>query len=92
MALNKKITDENGTYSAYHKISSISLDSTDESMNLTIIVKSFLNKKYREKNSPVRLSSYTFEIPSDEDNNVGIRALGYNKLKTLELFKDAEDC
>lgn len=94
MALKKEIIQENGISTTYHKISLINLrTNNDETENtLVISVESFLNEEYRNKNQSIFSTGYIFNIQPDEDINVGIRALGYQKLKELEVFDSAEDC
>lgn len=92
MALKKEIVQENGVAANYHKISLINLHTSDDSNRLIVTVESFLNEDYREKNCSVLSTNYMFTIQSDEDVDIGIRSLGYQKLKELEIFNDAEDC
>lgn len=92
MAISKEIIKENGIVSNYHKISSITLSTFDDDNRLTILIDSFFNKEYRNKNCAIDNMSYVFSIKNSEDENLSIRALGYKKLKELEIFKDAVDC
>ncbi len=92
MALNKEIIKENGIVMNYHKISSINLHTTDTESRLIVTVESFLNKDFREKNCSILSTNHIFTIQSNEDTDIGIRTLGYQKLKELEIFNDAEDC
>lgn len=93
MALNKEIIQENGIQANYHKISRISLAVDEQGItSLFIIVDSFLNKEYREKNLPIASDSYNLTLTSGEDASIGIRSLGYQKLKELDNFIGSEDC
>lgn len=92
MALKKEIILNNGTQTSYHKISSINLTTRENENMLMIVVDSFMNEEYREKNFPIQSNNYMFEIATDEDVGISIRKLGYKKLKTLETFSNAEDC
>ena len=92
MALKKEIIQENGISTNYHKISLINLNTKDNDNALIVTVESFLNEEYRKKNCSILSTNYIFNIQQDEDINVGIRALGYQKLKELDIFIDAEDC
>ena len=93
MALNKEIIQENGIQANYHKISRIALTIDEQGIaNLLIVVDSFLNKEYREKNRPIFSDCYSLTLASGEDASIGIRSLGYQKLKELDNFIGSEDC
>lgn len=99
MALNKIITQENGIATSYHKVTRVTfIDSNGEypseehiPLKLQVNVTSFLNKDYRETGHSISSDIYLFSV-TDEEETLGIRKLAYDKLKTLEVFADAEDC
>lgn len=91
MALEKLITKK-GIEAGYHKITSANLSCKNDKVNLMIGLTSYVDEAYREKQSPVGSNFYNFVLENEEDFNVGIRELGYSKLKTLKEFEDAKDC
>lgn len=99
MALNKTLIQDNGITTSYHKVTRATfIDSNGEHpseeyvpLRLQVNVTSFLNEEYREAGHSITSNIYSFNITSEEET-AGIRKLAYNKLKTLEIFADAEDC
>ena len=97
MALKKDITLENGIVLNYHRVVSVNSITNNSSI---IEVASYINEKQREKEKE------WYETNSQEDMNVFIDTKIYSKeydkelnvdsaydyLKTLDEFKDAEDC
>lgn len=102
MALNKSITQTNGITTEYHKITSVNLvdrngrfpvsDEQELPLQIDVALTSFLNKEYRETGHSINTSVYNFHITQEEEESMGIRKLAYAKIKTLEIFADAEDC
>ena len=60
---------------------------------LKVKLLSYVNKDYRDSSSTKNASSkdFYFEITPEESNS-NLREVAYDKLKTIEEFKDAEDC
>lgn len=83
MAIIKDTELENGikVYGAYLRVENISLDKTDISFNI---------RKYVDKNKSFFSEDYLTCPYNIEGENPFIQA--YEYLKTLEEFKDAEDC
>lgn len=61
---------------------------------LTVEVKSYISEDYRRisEGNAIFGTSYSFKIELSEIDNVNVFNLAYNKLKTTEKFKLAEDC
>jgi len=91
MALNKKITLENGCEVNYHRISSINLYLIDET-RVQVMIESYVNQDYRKLEQPVTSNCYSINITTAEEESTGIRTLMYTKLKELESWSDALDC
>ena len=97
MALKKDITLDNGIVLNYHRVVSVN-NITNTSSNIEVA--SYINEKQREK------EKQWYETKNQEDMNVFIDTKYYSKeydknlnvdnaydyLKTLDEFKDAEDC
>jgi hypothetical protein len=96
MALNKKIIKDNGVETNYHRITQVNFSITEfngeEEKHLSTRVTSYLNEEYRDNNKPIDDQYFNFALAADEDVAADIRALAYEKLKTLELWADATDC
>lgn len=92
MALLKKFSQPNGIITEYHRISQVDLSLYNDETNLSVTVTSYLNKEYREAGHHIELLNYNFMLDEGEDENVGLRQLAYNKLKTLNEWVDAVDC
>lgn len=89
MALFKEKVSENGIVSKYHKISRVVL--TDQ--ELACQVDSYASKEYRDKGcEPVNSDYIIVSCSLEEEENMGIRQIGYKKIKALEQWSDAEDC
>lgn len=88
MALTKKILNENGIETNYHKINHITLNNQE----ITCELKSFASVDYRKLDKPADSSYYHFTITVEEEESMGIRALCYTKLKKMEMWMDATDC
>ena len=95
MALYKEIEQSNGIITNYHRIMSVNNITNKETQ---IIIYSYANKEKRtEENFITEDGEEIFNVVNsqsilkeyEEDFNV-IKA--YEYLKTLEKFKDAEDC
>ena len=61
--------------------------------NLSIDLLGYVSKDIRDNDidNYVRLTSYAFELSEDE-SEANLREVGYNHLKQLEEYADAEDC
>lgn len=88
MALSMTKTNEAGVITNYHKIGNVSL--RDNSLNC--ILNSYASKEYREAERSADSSFFNFEITTEEEESMGIRALCYTKIKALPEWADAEDC
>lgn len=96
MALKKNITLDNGIVLSYHRIVSVNIITNQSSI---IEVASYLNQEQRQR------EKLWYENNSQDDMNVYINATYHSKeydkelnvdkaykyLKTLDIFKDAED-
>lgn len=91
MALFKKITNSKGVVSEYHKIMSVSLNSTGD--ETSVHVGSFASKSYRDKSvyNEVDMHCIFLPVTIEELEKTPIYKLMYDKLKETELFKGAED-
>ena len=98
MALLKVITLDNGITTSYHKVSRVMLVDDNEvndtaSLRFEVTVNSYLNKEYRNNGKSINSNIYRFEITeTEEETAVGIRKFAYEKLKTLPIYADAENC
>lgn len=96
MALKKNITLDNGIVLNYHRIVSVNNITNQQSI---IEVASYINEEQREKEKEwyenneedmnVFIETKYYSKEYDENLNV---TNAYDYLKTLEEFKDAEDC
>lgn len=96
MALDKKITKENGIETSYHRIIGVRLEvEAEDRLMLIIRLESYLNREYRDKAQPQPIYSknYNISLTSDESvENISIRQFAYDKLKQLPEWADAVDC
>lgn len=101
MALNKAITNEKGITTNYHKVGTLSLvkyipkeDTDDTSHLLCVNVYSFVSEDYRRESEKLAVSNrdYHIKVTLAELSETPILALAYNKLKSLPIFENAEDC
>lgn len=100
MALKKSIVQSNGVSTEYHKINYISLidrngeypDAPKQPLILDVTVISYLNEEYRDACQSIMTRTYSFTTTPEEEESMGIRQLGYTKLKTLDIFEGAENC
>ncbi len=88
MALNKQLINNQGIETNYHRISHATLSNN----NLACILESYVSKEYRDLERPADDSFFSFEITTEEEESMGIRALCYTKIKKLSDWTDAEDC
>ena len=88
MALQKEFVNEKGVITNYHKISNVSL--IDGSLHCRL--ESYVSKDYRNAEQCADASVFHFTITTAEEESMGIRALCYNKIKSLEAWADAIDC
>ena len=87
MALLKN-KDYNGCTTTYHKIGDIILYNGQ----ITCGVESFLSKEDRANEEYTYKEYFRFYITLEEEESMGIRQLGYTKLKEMDAWKGAEDC
>ena len=94
MALNKKITKENGIETSYHRIIGVCLEvEAEERLMLIVRLESYLDREYRDKAQPIYSKNYHLPLTSDESvENMSIRQFAYDKLKELPEWEDAIDC
>ncbi len=88
MALNKQLTNNLGVVTNYHKIGHV----TVRNNNLDCILESYVSKDYRELERSADNSFFSFEITTEEEESMGIRALCYTKIKELPEWSDSIDC
>lgn len=88
MAFNKTVVTEDGVTLTYHKIGYIHLAANRAKCGVI----SYESADTRLENSPFLTSSFRFEVTTEEEESMGIRALCYKKLKELPEWADAEDC
>ena len=94
MALNKKIENDNGIITNYHRIMGINNITNKETQ---IIVYSYANEEKRLEEENAKPEKEIFNVISsemitkeyEEDFDV---VKGYEYLKTLDKYKEAEDC
>ena len=88
MALYKPVTQDDGVVTSYHRI--LYLQSMINS-HVSIVVLSYVNNELRSSES-AEFNPYkravTYEIDYKENMTI---AEAYSYLKTLDVFKDAED-
>ena len=96
MAFKITITEDNGVQTNYHRITqtnfTIAEFDGEEKKLLSTRITSYMNEDYRDLNKPVSSLYYNFRLEPEEEVDGDIRALAYEKLKTVEPWKDAEDC
>ena len=87
MALCKRRTSGN-LVANYHKIGNISLFGQE----LICCLDSYASEEARHNEIESFHEYYRFIITLAEEEAMGIRQLGYTKIKTLPDWADAEDC
>lgn len=94
MALQKTIELSNGATCNYHKIQEIRVQNSDQQLRMDIAVASYVSSEIRKQDENLNLTMqfFDFELTQEEVESKPIFQLGYEKLKTLEAFQDAEDC
>ena len=94
MALNKKITKENGIETSYHRITGVCLEvEAEDRLMLIIRLESYLDREYRDKAQPIYSKNYHLPLTSDESvESMSIRQFAYDKLKELPEWADAIAC
>ena len=94
MALNKKITKENGIETSYHRIIGVCLEvEAEDRLMLIVRLESYLDSEYRDKAQPIYSKNYNLPLTSDESvESMSIRQFAYDKLKELPEWADAIDC
>lgn len=88
MALNKQKINDLGITTNYHRVSHVILNDG----NLNCAVDSYVSREYREQEKAADSQFFRFEITTEEEESMGIRALCYTKIKELPNWSDAEDC
>lgn len=95
MALNKKIELENGVITNYHRIVSINkitnISNIIEVASYTTEAKRAEEREAIKNGAEMNVFINTEYINAEYDENSTIEST-YEYLKTLEKFKDAEDC
>ena len=77
----------NGIKTSYHKITSINLTTREEDNILLVVLTSYLDETYRQQLQSIETTMFDFELTEDEDINIGIRELGYKKLKEMDIYR-----
>ncbi|MBW8380965.1 MAG: hypothetical protein K0M69_00375 [Youngiibacter sp.] len=98
MALKKDFIDEVGTKTSYFRIAHIEENYLNPESFLTVYVKGYADKSYRDREKEVADKDRTFEnyrerfrLSPDDNKGYG-RGNLYKRLKTeVELFNDAVD-
>lgn len=94
MALNKEIQTSNGIITNYHRIMSINNITNKETQ---IVVYSYANENKRVEEGNSTPDEDIFNVISSEmitkeyEENFDV-VKGYEYLKTLDKYKEAEDC
>ena len=88
MALSKEKISASGVITNYHKVCHVSLNDN----RLACMLNSYVSKDYREQEQVADSDFFNFEITTEEEESMGIRALCYSKIKEMETWSDAEDC
>jgi hypothetical protein len=88
MALNKKIVNDRGVETNYHRIAHVTIDGNIMSCS----VESYVSPEYRELNKPADFYNYQFDITIEEEESMGIRALCYKKIKEMDAWLLSIDC
>ena len=95
MAINKEIELDNGVTVRYHRIVSINkitnVQNTIEVASYTSAEKREEEKRAIAEEQPMNIFIDTNYIAAEYDENLTIED-AYDYLKTLDKFKDAEDC
>ena len=94
MALNKEIETKNGIITNYHRIMSINNITNKETQ---IIVYSYANEEKRLEEENAELEEEIFNVISSEMITKEYKedfdiVKAYEYLKTLDKYKEAEDC
>lgn len=94
MALAKKITNENGVETNYHKIERIAVINKGEIPTMIVSVKSFVNEDIRKNDVELSASETThrFSATKEELEKLSIFDIAYTSLKSTELFSGSADC
>lgn len=94
MALKKKITNENGVVTDYHKVDSINIRSMKDILNMRVVVKSYVSEDIRKKDKALSVaeSVHNFLATVEEIEANSVYSIAYNSLKSTEMFAEAEDC
>jgi hypothetical protein len=88
MALSKVLTNDHGITTNYHKVGRVSLIGT----RLSCSIDSYVSEEYRAQEKRAASTTFNFAITVEEEESMGIRALCYTKIKSLEGWSDAVDC
>ena len=87
MALCKEIVKHNFTAN-YHRIGKVTLWDGE----LVVCLESYASEEDRRLDMLEFYENYSFGVTLEEEESMGIRKLGYIKLKTLPEWADAQDC
>ena len=88
MALSLTKTNDAGVITTYHRIGNVSLRDN----SLSCVLESYASREYRNLQRSADSTFFRFEITTEEEESMGIRALCYTKIKTLPEWAEAEDC
>ena len=89
MALLKQKTDPvTGVVTTYHKIYNAAVREDC----LFCVLSSYVSQEYRQNGNSVGSETFHFPITVEEEESMGIRQLGYKKIKELPEWADAENC
>jgi len=90
MALLKEITTQSGMAAKYHRVGTLYIA---KDRDLFISVHSYKDSSYKQQ-APLYETEYSFSFKDLENyytNDTVLTGI-YNLLKTIPIFKDAEDC
>ena len=88
MALLKEKINDHGIVTNYHRIDHVSFNDG----RLICSLESYVSKDYRENDMAADRHFFTFDVTLQEEESMGVRALGYTKIKSLANWADAQDC
>lgn len=90
LKLNKSL--KNGCICNYHRITEAVLNVSDEEKTIYLTLRSYLNQEKRIMGATeMDVNYFTFNVENEEDANGNLREYGYEQIKKLSNWSEAED-